>query len=87
MITAREYLNKIRWGTDSQKEDYEVCFHDRQKGIVCVNFGCIEFKGPFSFRVFQEGRSYSVPFHRIRKILKRKRVVWERPRPKIAPNK
>ncbi len=75
MRTVKEELNKIKWDKRENPEVYEIGYYDRisQKEIrikFCeiekIEEGFIVVRGKF------------IPLHRIRKIYKKGRLVWER---------
>ncbi|HDN83862.1 MAG TPA: DUF504 domain-containing protein [Candidatus Altiarchaeales archaeon] len=78
--TEREAINRIIWDPSLHPEDFEIVFLDRAHGKELeerVNVSEIEVVGDF-FNI--KGRNAKIPFHRVRKILFRGRIVWERSR-------
>jgi len=77
MITAKAFLNRIKWGKGENPEEYEIAYLDRVLGTekriwyteineMSANFFSIE--------------AAEVPLHRITRIFRNGKVVWERKR-------
>ena len=72
-----EVLNKIRFDTTVKPEEYTIVYFDRMaEKTEEVKFISIGRKGNF-ITVLKDGKDYSVPLHRIRKIKKKGKVIWE----------
>lgn len=73
-----DLLNKIRWDMRENEEDYEVWIYDRiAKKEKRVAFKMIANIGK-SFIELIDGTE--IPLHRIRKVVKRGEVIWEKRR-------
>ncbi|MBW2979248.1 hypothetical protein DRZ77_00245 [Candidatus Woesearchaeota archaeon] len=73
-----DLLNKIRWDEHENEEDYEVWIYDRiAKKEKKIAFKMIANIGKSFIELID---STEIPLHRIRKIVKRGEVVWEKRR-------
>jgi|TARA_Y100000310_G_scaffold302635_1_gene340206 uncharacterized protein (UPF0248 family) len=75
MITIKEFINKIRWDKNLDKDDYLLHYLDRIiKSEKTIKFEDIEsLEGDFLMFDNKE-----LPLHRIRKVTRFGKVVWER---------
>tara|TARA_Y100000310_G_scaffold334233_1_gene413542 strand:- start:73204 stop:73440 length:237 start_codon:yes stop_codon:yes gene_type:complete len=70
-------LNEIRFDKTAKPEEYTITYFDRiAEKTEEVKFISIGRKGNF-ITVLKDGKEYSVPLHRIRKIKKKGKVIWE----------
>lgn len=75
MITAKEFLNKIKWDKRENPKDYSIAYFDRIKKILVeIPYESIEIEGDFILTI--DGKN--IPMHRIKQIKKNKKIVWER---------
>ena len=80
MITAREYLNKIKWDKREVPEDTFIYYYDRVKD--CLNK--IEYKyilkieDGFMETYNDENEIVDIPIHRIRMIKRKNKLLWRR---------
>ena len=75
MITAKEFLNKIKWDKRENPKDYSIAYFDRIKGILIeIPYEVIEIEGDFIITI--DGKN--IPMHRIKQIKKNNKLVWER---------
>jgi len=73
-----DLLNKIRWDEHENEEDYEVWIYDRiAKKEKKIAFKMIANIGKSFIELID---STEIPLHRIRKVVKRGEVVWEKRR-------
>ncbi len=83
MIPVQKFLSKIQWDESLEPSDFEIGILDRNSdGLVYRFFDEIEIRknDKFSFVTYgEDGITQHVPFHRIRVILERGKVVWKRP--------
>ena len=79
MMTAREFLNRIRWHPDEYPSDYIIHYYDRpEKRLRAVPYKEIMEIDRGFLTLIIGGRETNVPLHRIRKIERRGKIVWER---------
>ncbi len=70
----RDALNRIRWDKTFNPEDFEILFVDSSADdLKKVNFSEIKIEGDF-MRIDES----LIPMHRIRKILYKGEVVWDK---------
>lgn len=75
MITAKEFLNKIKWDKRENPKDYSLFYFDRIKKILIeIPYESIEIEGDFIMTI--DGKN--IPMHRIKQIRKNNKLVWER---------
>ncbi|MFC1769323.1 DUF504 domain-containing protein [Nanoarchaeota archaeon] len=75
MIPIIDFLNRIKWDPHCNKEDYSIGFLDMKK-IKKVKFTDIKFQEGNQFSFFFEDSE--IPFHRIKKLWKKNKLIWER---------
>ncbi len=75
MVPIISLLNKIKWGSGENKEVYELCYFDRITGKEKR----VEYKNikEFDNQFFKFGDN-EIPLHRIRKVYKNGKLIWER---------
>ncbi|MFH1332499.1 MAG: DUF504 domain-containing protein [archaeon] len=75
MIPIRKLLDKIKWDSKEQKQDYEISYLDRITGEeIRVGYDRIkEYDNEFF-----ELEGSSIPLHRIKKVYKKGKLIWER---------
>ena len=75
MITVKDLLNKIKWGSGLNPADYDVFYLDRVANrLIKIKFNEIKTVE----NNFFETQDKSIPLHRIRKIENKGEVIWER---------
>lgn len=87
MMRIIDILNKIKWDSRENPDDYTILYHDRiLKTLIEINYTDIK-RIEDSFMVVERedepGKETMIPIHRIRKIKKKGVVVWSRPDRKI----
>lgn len=82
MIPAQKVLSKIIWDENLDQDDFSIGIYDRVKDkIFYMKFTDLEIdkNDKFSFITEDDNGNVShIPFHRIRIILERGKVFWER---------
>ncbi len=78
MIYIKDLLNKIKWDKRENPEDYKIYYFDRiENKLIPLRFEEIkEIDGNF-LRLDREEETF-IPLHRIKKVTKKEKVVWER---------
>ncbi len=75
MITIKNLLNKIRWDEKENPEDYKIVYVDKvfkkEVKIMFTDISRIEDE----FIIINE---ISIPLHRIIKVYKKDKLIWER---------
>lgn len=75
MITIKNLLNKIRWDEKENPEDYKIVYLDKVfKKEVKIMFKDIS-RIEDEFIIINE---VSIPLHRIIKVYKKDKLIWER---------
>ncbi|MEM2918806.1 MAG: DUF504 domain-containing protein [Candidatus Altiarchaeota archaeon] len=78
-ILEKNALNRIKFDKNLNPDDFEICYFDRNsKALKKVKFSEIEIDGDF-FRRKSDIESL-IPLHRIRKILWKGEIVWDKRR-------
>ena len=79
MMPIKDLLNKIRWDKRYSPEDYKIYYFDRLKNnLVPVDYNSvIKIEGNFLI-MKSDGKEVNIPLHRIRKVMKKRMVVWRR---------
>ncbi len=75
MVPIIDLLNKLKWSSEGKKEVYELCYYDRITGKEKR----IEYKNikGFDNQFFNLGDK-EIPLHRIKKVYKNGKLIWER---------
>lgn len=75
MTTIKEMLDKIKWDSKEKGEEYEIGYWDRiEKKEIRIKYEkIIDYDNLF----MNLGES-EIPLHRIKKVYKNGKLVWER---------
>lgn len=88
MIPIHELFNRIRWDAEFGSAKFSVGYYDRvMQGIVRVQFRELIFDPSDHFRfqiVDEEGALHSVPYHRVREVIRNGKRIWHRAGPEQA---
>jgi uncharacterized protein (UPF0248 family) len=75
MLPIKDLLNRIRWDEKENPEDYEIAYTDRVlKKEIKIMFKDIS-RVEDEFMIVNEA---SIPLHRITKVYKKNKLIWER---------
>ena len=75
-LMEKDALNRIKWDSTLNKEDFSVCYLDRiSKKLIEVRYNELTVDGDF---LIIEDKS--IPLHRIREIRYKGKVVWAKRR-------
>jgi uncharacterized protein (UPF0248 family) len=75
MITIKNLLNKIKWDNNLNPEDYSLLVFDRiTKKLTEIKYKDIK-RTEGNFLILEEAE---IPMHRVRKVLKKGKIIWER---------
>lgn len=79
MLYIKEFLNKIKWDKNLNKEDFVIHYLDNvSKQLVPLNFNdIIRIEGTFMV-VDKDTEETHIPLHRIKKVYEKGIVVWKR---------
>ncbi len=78
MQPIHELLNKIKWDKRENPEDYSIFYHDRiLDRLIPIPYNKIKRVDEGFMVIDNEEESY-IPLHRIKKVEKNSKVVWER---------
>jgi len=79
MITAKEYLNKIKWDQRENADEYSLLYYDRITDCL-EELEIKDLKIEDNLIKFEniEGEIINIPLHRIRAIRKNGQNVWKR---------
>ncbi len=78
MITIQDLLNKIKWDKRENPEQYSIFYFDRilNKLIKIPYIKIKKLEG--SFMILDNDEESNIPLHRVKKVMKNDKVVWER---------
>ena len=78
MITIKKLINKITWDDRLNPDDYVIFYLDRiENKLIELEFNKIkEIDG--TFMVIDDVLDTRIPLHRVRKVTKKREVIWER---------
>lgn len=81
MIPIHELLGRIRWDPEFGRGDFQLGYLDhRRGGIVRVPLARVSFPAGEHFTVnvlHDDGVARSIPYHRIREVLRDGVVIWQ----------
>ncbi len=84
MIPIEDLLNRIRWDKEFGRGSFEVGYFDHKaQRLVRVPFQEMIFEdgNHFSFQIeSSEGEWLTIPFHRVKEVLKDGHPIWQRRR-------
>lgn len=79
MISIRDLLNKIKWDPKETPGDYVLYYYDRiEKLLKEIRFKDIKEISEGFILVESTGKDVDIPLHRIKKVVRKGTVVWER---------
>jgi len=89
MMPIHKFLNRIRWDPRFREGRFEIGYYDRLKNrilLVPLEAVRIAATAPFVFEVWDdEGEIHRIPLHRIRRVYRNGRIIWERQPPREHP--
>jgi len=75
MTPIKDLFDKIKWDPKERKEDYEIGYWDGRLGReIRIKYENIK---EYDNKFFQNGDN-EIPMHRIKKVYKNGKLVWER---------
>ena len=88
MLPIHKLLSRIRWDRRFRNGRFAIGYYDRrERQVLVVPLETIRFP-PGAPRVFElwdeEGQVHRIPFHRVRRVYRDGRLIWER-RPSGEP--
>lgn len=75
MTPIKKLLDKIKWDSKEQSQDYNISYLDRITGKE-IRIRYEEIEG-YDHQFFKRGDS-QIPLHRIKKVYKKGKLIWER---------
>jgi uncharacterized protein (UPF0248 family) len=82
MQPVHKLLNQIRWDPRFRKGQFALGYFDRvARRVLVVPFKNIEFphEAPGMFEIWDaKGNLHRIPFHRVRRVYRDDRIIWER---------
>ena len=78
MITIKNLLNKIKWNKRENPKEYAIFYYDRiLDKLMKIPYTKIKrLEG--SFMVLNNKEETNIPLHRVKKVMKKDVMVWER---------
>ena len=78
MIPIKDLLNKIKWDKRENPKEYSIFYFDRiLKKLIQIPYTKIK-RVEGSFMVLNNEEESNIPLHRIKKVMKKDVVMWER---------
>ncbi|MBI4146389.1 DUF504 domain-containing protein [Candidatus Woesearchaeota archaeon] len=77
MITANEYLNKIKWDKREKPDEYALEYLDFGR-LVPIKYTDIKRIDEGFMAIDKNGKETMIPLHRIKIIKKQGDIVWQR---------
>lgn len=82
MIPLQDLLHRIRWDPEFGRGEFILGYYDRvERRILLVPLQEIEFPSGCPGvleRVDPEGRTHTLPLHRVREVYKNGELIWRR---------
>ncbi len=82
MLPIHKLLSRIRWDPRFRTGRFALGYFDRlERRIVVVPFDTIHFPADAqaTFEIWDdEGTPHRIPFHRVRRVYRDGRIIWER---------
>jgi len=79
MISILNLLNKIKWDKNLNPEEYSVFYLDRiSKGLIEIKYKDIKNIEKNFIITEKNNKEVDIPLHRIRRVERNKKLVWER---------
>ena len=79
MIPIKQLLDKIKWDKAENPYDYTLFYYDRvANNLKKIKYIDIEKIEDNFLIITLEGKETNLPLHRIRKVMKKDEVIWER---------
>ncbi|MFW6013666.1 MAG: DUF504 domain-containing protein [Candidatus Nanoarchaeia archaeon] len=79
MITAKEYLSKIKWDPKENPDEHSLLYYDRiTKSLEELGLRELKIEENIIKFVNMQGETINIPLHRIRVIKKNGEIVWKR---------
>jgi uncharacterized protein (UPF0248 family) len=81
MIPIHKLLNRLRWDPRFREGKFEIGYYDRLlHRILVVPLDALRFPSdPHVFELHDDrGARHCIPFHRVRRVYRNGRVIWER---------
>lgn len=89
MLPIQKLLSRLRWDPRYRRGRFELGYYDRVKrGIVVVPVDIIYFPAdaPGTFEIQdEEAIVHRIPLHRVRRVYRDGRCIWERNPPGETP--
>ena len=89
MLPIHKLLNRIRWDPRFRAGRFEIGYYDRRvNGILMVPLEAVRFPDGirFMFELYdEEGELHRIPLHRVRRVTRNGRVIWQRTPPRELP--
>lgn len=82
MLPIHQLLSRIRWDPRYRLGRFALGYYDRvTRRIAVVPFETVRFpvEAPGTFDIWDdEGNRHRIPFHRVRRVVRNGRVIWQR---------
>ena len=78
-MPIKALFDKIKWDPHEEASSYHVYYEDRMShALVCFSFSDIIDREDGFLKIKSGKEAVIVPLHRIKKVEKHGRIVWER---------
>ena len=79
MIPIQDLLHKIKWDPKENPEDYLLLYYDRVEDTLKeIKYNDIKDISERFLLVKINNKEVDIPLHRIKKVVKKGKIVWER---------
>ena len=79
METINQVLNKIKWDSNENPEEFSLGYLDRiTNEIILIKYADIVRVEDVFFIIKVNSRETYIPLHRIKEILKNNVIIWQR---------
>lgn len=79
MLPIKDFLNKIKWDKRLNPDEYSIFYIDRlTKDLIDIKYNNIKRIEKGFIIIKKDGEEINIPLHRIRRVERDKKLVWER---------
>lgn len=83
MITIKQLLDKLKWDPNEQPTETTLHYWDNaQKKLLPVKYPDIMRLEGNTMIILVKGNETDIPLHRIRKVTRQDKTIWQRTGPK-----
>ncbi len=79
MQSIKDFLNKIKWDKNLNPDEYSIFYLDRiRKVLIEIRYNDIKKIDKEFIILEKDAEEVNIPLHRIKRVERNKKLVWER---------